>query len=188
MDISRRAQTFVWCIPVPEHTATHKLSALATKVVTAAGAVYAAGMDANGDFVVSCGHDPRRCCDDCCPAEEEGSNGHGGGCNKCSSAQGLVLPELGRVYWGFRWPSSSTPCSKKSRKWTTEKWPKRCDSCYTSREGTPARRPSRACSTSLRSDGRVKALERLDCEGNPGFFRVMTAFKQRGLSLYLVRR
>ena len=33
MDISRRAQTFVWCIPVPEHTATHKLSALATKVV-----------------------------------------------------------------------------------------------------------------------------------------------------------
>ena len=102
MDISRRAQTFVWCIPVPEHTATHKLSALATKVVTAAGAVYAAGMDAKGDFVVSCGHDPRRCCDDCCPAEEEGSNGHGGGCNKCSSAQGLVLPRVGEGILGIQ--------------------------------------------------------------------------------------
>lgn len=42
---------------------------------------------------VSCGHDPRRCCDECCP-DEEGSNGSGGGCNVCASA-GLSLPRMG---------------------------------------------------------------------------------------------
>ena len=59
-------------------------------------------MDAKGDFVVSCGHDPRRCCDDCCPAEEEGSNGRGGGGNTCSSAQGLVLPRVGKGIQGIQ--------------------------------------------------------------------------------------
>ena len=59
-------------------------------------------MDAKDDFVVSCGHDPRRCCDDCCPAEEEGSNGRGGGCNTCSSAQGLVLPRVGKGISGIQ--------------------------------------------------------------------------------------
>ena len=61
--------------------------------------------------------------------------------------RGWPFRELGRVYRGSRWPSSSTPYSKKSRKWTTEKWSKRCDLCCTSREGTPAQRPSRTCST-----------------------------------------
>ena len=46
--------------------------------------------------------DDSRCCDDCCPAEEEGSNGHGGGCNQCSSAQGLVLPRVGEGILGIQ--------------------------------------------------------------------------------------
>ena len=40
---------------------------------------------------IACGHDPRRCCESCCP-DEEGSNGNGGGCNIC---QGLAFPRVG---------------------------------------------------------------------------------------------
>ena len=40
----------------------------------------------------SCGHDPRRCCANCCPAEEEGRGENGGGCNVCHGA--LALPRV----------------------------------------------------------------------------------------------
>ena len=39
----------------------------------------------------TCGHDARRCCDDCCPESSE--SGNGGGCSACDSA--LALPRVG---------------------------------------------------------------------------------------------
>ena len=42
---------------------------------------------------VACGHDPRRCCDDCCPGEEGARDDQGGGCYVCHGA--LSLPRVG---------------------------------------------------------------------------------------------
>ena len=50
-----------------------------------------------GSDYVACGHDPRRCCENCCP-DEESSNGQGGGCHTCGG--GLALPRVGEGMTG----------------------------------------------------------------------------------------
>ena len=49
---------------------------------------------------IACGHDPRRCCEDCCPAREGARDDQGGGCTACGSS--LALPRVdegvGREY------------------------------------------------------------------------------------------
>ena len=87
------------------------------------------------DFVVACGHDPRRVLRRLLSSREEAATDAAEAATRAALLRGWPFHELGEGLSGSRWPSSSTPYSKKSRKWTTEKWRKRCDLCWTSREG-----------------------------------------------------